>query len=408
MCLGKVATLPLIMTLPALLSLGAAPNTQDKEDARLREQANELAHKLLLIDTHLDTPYELRKEMYDISTRIEKGHFDYVRARQGGLDAVFMAVYTPPELEEKGGAKAYADETIDFIEGLVRKWPDKFVLAKSIAEIRQQFGSGRIAILLGMENGAPLEGNLGNLQHFYDRGIRYITLTHSKNNHICDSSFDEGPRWHGLSPFGRELIPALNRLGMMIDVSHASDDAFYQILELSKAPVVATHSSCRQFTPGWHRNMSDDMIRLLARKGGVIQINFGAMFVNPAVNRQAENLRREVRQYIQANHLQGPERDRYVEQRWQEEKFCRADVSDVAKNIVHVVQLAGVEHVGLGSDFDGVTQIPAGLEDVSCYPNLLCELLKRGRSEPEIREICGENFLRVWAAVERTALDLRP
>lgn len=403
MCLGKVITLPLIMTLPALLSLGGSPNKDAATDAKLREQANELAHKLLLIDTHLDTPYELRKQMYDISTRVEKGHFDYVRARQGGLDAVFMAVYTPPELEEKGGAQAYADETIDFIEGLIQKWPDKFVLARSIAEIQQQFGTGRIAILLGMENGAPLEGNLGNLQHFYDRGIRYLTLTHSKNNHICDSSFDVGPRWHGLSPFGKELIPALNRLGMMIDVSHASDEAFNQVLEISQAPVVATHSSCRQFTPGWQRNMSDDMIRLLARKGGVIQINFGSMFVNPEVNRQAENLRQEVRRYLKANNLQGPERDRYVEQRWQQEKFCPADVSDVAKNIAHAIKLAGVEHVGLGSDFDGVTQIPTGLEDVSRYPNLIFELLKMGRTEPEIRQICGANFLRVWAAVEDTA-----
>jgi membrane dipeptidase len=407
MCLGKVAALSLVITLPVLLNAEEAQKAGVDTEAKLREQANELAHKVLLIDTHLDTPYELRKEMYDISIRVEKGHFDYVRARQGGLDALFMAVYTSPEYEEKGGARAYADETIDFIEELVRKWPDKFVLARSIAEVRQQFGTGRIVILLGMENGAPLEGTLGNLQHFYDRGVRYLTLTHSKNNHICDSSFDDGPRWHGLSPFGKELIRALNRLGMMIDVSHASDEAFYQVLELSQAPVVATHSSCRQFTPGWQRNMSDDMIRLLARKGGVIQINFGSMFVSPAVNRQAENLRQEVRRYIEANHLQGPQRDRYVQQRWQQEKFCPADVSDVAQNIAHVIELAGVEHVGLGSDFDGVSQVPTGLEDVSCYPNLICELLKMGRTESEIRQICGENFLRVWAAVERRARELR-
>jgi membrane dipeptidase len=408
MCPGKVATLSLVMTLPALVSSGGSQNGNAEPQARLQEQAKELAHKLLLIDTHLDTPYELRKKMYDISTRADRGHFDYIRARQGGLDAVFMAIYTPPEHEEKGGARAYADETIDFVEGLVRQWPDKFVLARSIAEVRQQFGARRIAILLGMENGAPLEGNLGNLQHFYDRGIRYITLTHSRNNHICDSSFDDGPRWHGLSPFGRELIPALNRLGMMIDVSHVSDETFYQVLELSRAPVVATHSSCRHFTPGWQRNMSDDMIRLLARRGGVIQINFGSMFVNPAVNRQAENLRREVRQYVKANNLQGPERDRYIEQRWAQEKFCPADVADVAKNIEHVIERAGVEHVGLGSDFDGVTVVPTGLEDVSCYPNLIGELLKTGRTEPQIRQVCGENFLRVWAAVERAARELRP
>jgi membrane dipeptidase len=341
--------------------------------------------------------------MYDISIRAEKGHFDYVRARQGGLDAVFMAVYVPPEYEETGGAKAYADETIDLIERLVRKWPDKFVMARSIAEIRRQFGSGRIPILLGMENGSALEGDLANLQHFYDRGVRYITLTHSENNQICDSSFEDGPKWHGLSPFGRELIPAMNRLGMIIDVSHASDEAFYQVLELSQAPVVATHSSCRRFTPGWQRNMSDEMIRLLARKGGVMQTSFGSMFVNPVVNAQFERLRQEIRRHIKANNLQGPERDRYVEQRWKEAEFPKAFVRDVAENINLAVTLAGVEHVGLGSDFDGVTLVPEGLEDVSCYPNLIYELLKKGYGEQDIRNICGENFLRVWAAVEDQA-----
>jgi membrane dipeptidase len=405
--LRKGIALPLVIALPALVNLAGPSNVRADTEAELRKRANQLAHEVLLLDTHLDTPFELQKRMQDISGRIEGGHFDYVRARQGGLDALFMAVYVSPEYEEKGGARAYADGTIDMIEGFARRWPDKFALAASIGEIRSGFGSGRVSILLGVENGSALEDDLGNVQHFYDRGVRYITLAHSKNNHICDSSFDDGPKWHGLSPFGKELIARMNRVGMMIDVSHVSDETFHQVLELSKAPVVATHSSCRCFTPGWHRNMSDDMIRLLAQKGGVMQINFGSMFVNPVVNAQFEKLRKEVLQHIQANHLQGEEWSRYVEQRWTQAQLGKARVGDVADHIDHVAKLVGVDHVGLGSDFDGVTEVPEGLEDVSAYPNLIYELLKRGYGEQDIRKICGENFLHVWAAVETVAAALR-
>jgi membrane dipeptidase len=377
-------------------------------EADLHRHANELAREILLLDTHLDTPYELQKRMQDISGRIEGGHFDYVRARQGGLDALFMVAYVAPEYEIKGGAKAYADQTIDMIEGFARQWPDKFALARSGDEIKSQFGSGRVSILMGIENGSALEGDLDNLGHFYSRGIRYITLTHSKNNPICDSSFDDGPQWHGLSPFGKEVVARMNRLAMMVDVSHVSDDAFFQVMELSKAPVVATHSACRHFTPGWHRNMSDDMIRLLAKKGGVIQVNFGSMFVNTAVNAEFGRTRDDIRRHVETNRLEGDERDRYVRQRWEQTSFSKAHVSDVAEHIDHIVRLVGIDHVGLGSDFDGVTEVPEGLEDVSCYPNLIGELLKKGYSRRDIRKICGENFLRVWAEVEEAAARLRP
>ncbi len=403
--MGKVISLPFVMTLPMLLNLAGTQNARADAEAELRKKADRLAHEILLLDTHLDTPFELQKKMQDISGRIEGGHFDYIRARRGGLDALFMAVYVAPEYEEKGGAKAYAEETIDMIAGFARKWPDKFALVNSIDGIKAQFGSSRVSILLAIENGSALEDNLDNVQHFYDRGVRYITLVHSKNNHICDSSFDDGPKWHGLSPFGKELIARMNRVGMMLDVSHASDEATRQVLELSQAPAVATHSSCRHFTPGWHRNLSDDLIRRIAQKGGVIQVNFGAMFVNQAVNTQFETLRKEISQYIQANHLQGQARSRYIEQRWTQAPLVKARVGDVADHIDHIAKLAGVEHVGLGSDFDGVTYVPEGLEDVSAYPNLIYELLKRGYGEQDLRRICGENFLRTWAAAEKAAVE---
>jgi len=373
----------------------------------LGQRADDLAHRMLLIDTHLDTPFELQKRMQDISRRIEGGHFDYVRARQGGLDALFMAVYVAPEYEETGGAKAYADQTIDMIEGFGRKWPDHFVLARSPDEIRTHFGDNRISILMGIENGSALEGDLANVQHFCDRGIRYITLTHSKNNRICDSSFDDEAQWHGLSPFGKELIAEMNRLGMIVDVSHVSDDAFYQVMELSKAPVVATHSACRHFTPGWHRNMSDDMIRLLAAKGGLIQVNFGSMFVNATVNREFTEVQEEVRRHIRDNRLQGEARSRYIHERWGQASFGKAQVSEVATHIDHIARLVGVDHVGFGSDFDGVTEVPVGLEDVSCYPNLIAELLRRGYREQDIRKIAGESFLRVWAEIRQAGERLR-
>ncbi len=355
-------------------------NANADTDADLARRANELAHEILLIDTHLDTPYELQKRMQDISGRIEGGHFDYVRARQGGLDALFMAVYVAPEYEVKGGAKAYADGTIDLIEGFARQWPDKFALARSADDVRSQFGGGRVSLCLAVENGSAIEGDVNNLDHFYSRGVRYITLTHSKNNQICDSSFDEGPQWHGLSPLGRQVVARMNRLGMIVDVSHVSDEAFYQVMEISKSPVVATHSSCRHFTPGWHRNMSDDMIRLLAKKRGVIQVNFGSMFVDATVNAEFVQTRNDIRRHVVENHLEGDERDRYVRQRWEQASFSKARVCDVAAHIDHIVRLVGIDFVGLGSDFDGVTEVPVGLEDVSCYPSL-----DRGTTEEGIQ-----------------------
>jgi membrane dipeptidase len=403
MYLGKVTLLQFVTLLPVALSLHDARAAGADADAELKSRAQKLAQTLLLIDTHLDTPWEVHKKWYDISVRAEKGQFDYVRARQGGLNAAFMVAYIAPEYEEKGGARALADQMIDDVKGYVQKWPDKFALAASPQEIRSQFGGGCITLVPAIENGSALEDDLKNLKYFYDRGVRYMTLCHSKNNHLCDSSFDQGPKWHGLSPFGRQVVAEMNRLGMMIDVSHVSDDTFYQVIELSKAPVVATHSACRHFTPLWQRNMSDDMIRLLASKGGVIQINFGSIFINTITNREFVKLREEVRQYIESHNLQGNEKNNYTKQRFKEAKFSKAYVSQVADHIDHVVKLVGIDHVGIGSDFDGVDQVPEGLQDVSAYPNLIYELLKRGYSEEALKKICAENFLRLWTEVIKGA-----
>ncbi len=396
------------IVVPAVLVIGCQQQANIMMDAKLRKKANQLAQKCIIVDTHQDVPYRLLKKMEDISKRTEGGEFDYPRARKGGLNVVFMAVYVPPKYEEEGGAKALADKIIDMIEGFAEAWPDKFVMARSVSDVRKQFNDGRISLAMGIENGTPVEGNLANLKYFYDRGIRYITLAHSKNNHICDSSYDEEPKWHGLSPFGMEVVSEMNRLGMIIDVSHVTDKTFYQVIQLSKAPVVATHSSCRHFTPGWERNMDDQMIKLLAKNGGVIQINFGSIFVSKQVHKQYKNRKKHITEYIEANNLKGKEKEKYIKEYTQKNPLADADISDVVANIDHVVKLVGIEYVGLGSDFDGVgDNLPNGLKDVSCYPNLIYELLKKGYTEEDIRKICSDNFSRVWSDVEMVTLELR-
>ncbi|MHC4325592.1 MAG: dipeptidase [Planctomycetota bacterium] len=374
----------------------------------LKKKAEELARKYMIIDTHLDVPYRLKKKMEDISARTAGGNFDYPRAKEGGLDVAFMAVYVPAEYEGTGDAYKFADETIDMVEGFARAWPEKFVMARSVADVKKQFGRGGISLAMGIENGSCLEGNLANLKHFHNRGISYVTLAHSKANHICDSSFDRQRKWNGLSPFGSKVVSEMNCLGMIVDVSHVSDDTFYQIIELSKAPVVATHSSCRHFIPGYERNMSDEMIKLLAEKGGVIQINFGSMFIGRKVNREMEDLKKRMNDYIEAHNLEGQEKEDYIEKYKEEHKLQKVHVSDVAAHIEHVIGLVGIDYVGLGSDFDGVgDNLPEDLEDASCYPNLIYELLKKGRSEEDIEKICSGNFLRVWSQVEKIALKLQ-
>jgi membrane dipeptidase len=373
------------------------------QDKALWNRADELAHKYMIVDTHMDAPSQLQKKMEDVSQETS-GDFDYPRAVTGGLDVAFMAVYVSPKYEEDGVAKAFADETIDLVEGIAKAHSDKFAMAGSPQDAGGQFGKGKVTIVMGMENGAPIEGDLDNLRHFYDRGIRYITLAHSKCNHICDSSYDKERKWRGLSPFGRELVVEMNRTGMIIDVSHVSDETFYQVMELSRAPVVATHSSCRHFTPGWERNMDDEMIKLLAEKGGIIQITFGGMFVNTRVHRKSQQAWEVMDAYIARHNLQDEARDKYVAKYKKAHPIGKANVTDVAEHIDHAVKLVGIDHVGLGSDFDGVdNNVPIGLEDASCYPNLIYELLKRGYSEQDIKKICAENFLRVWSAIQGSA-----
>lgn len=395
---------------PLLFSCGGEKPAAPMSTETMRSQAERLAHDLVLIDTHIDVPYRLEEEPADISQATDSGDFDYPRAVEGGLDAAFMSIYVPASYQETGGAKQFADSLIDMVRGFEARWPDEFAVATSVADIRRQFGTGVVSLPMGMENGAPIGNDLANVAYFHDRGIRYITLAHSENNQICDSSYASERAWNGLSPFGREVVAEMNRTGIMIDVSHVSDDTFYQVMELTRAPVIASHSSCRAFTPGFERNMDDDMIRALAANGGVIQINFGSAFLRQDANQQGMAMWQALAAYQEEHDLEedDPEMEAYQDEYLAEHPRIYSDISDVVAHIDHVVDVAGIDHVGLGSDFEGVgDSLPTGLKDVSDYPNLIYELLARGYSEDDLAKLCGENLLRVWSEVERVAAEMQ-
>ena len=369
-----------------------------------RERAEQMAKSTIIADTHVDVPYRLDEHYEDVSQATQGGDFDYPRALAGGLNAPFMSIYTPAELEQEGGAKAKADALIDLVEKMVAGAPDKFAIATSWADVEQQFAQGLISLPLGMENGSPIEGDLANVEHFYDRGVRYITLAHSLSNHLSDSSYDTNKPAGGLTEFGTEVVEEMNRLGMMVDVSHLSDAAFFDVLEVSSKPVIASHSSARHFTPGFERNMSDEMIKVMAEKGGVIFVNFGSSFVSQAslANWKAQDAEKE--RFMEAAGITDEEDDRvkaHMDAFTAENPFPFATLEQVLDHIDHIKAIAGVDAIGLGSDFDGVgDSLPEGLKDVASYPNLIAGLLARGYTEEEVRKILSGNLKRVWQAVE--------
>lgn len=369
-------------------------------------RGQEIAKSSIIIDTHIDVPYRLNEKWADISEATEDGNFDYPRAVEGGLNAPFMSIYTPSVLEVEGRSRTVAEQLIDLVEGIVSDAPDKFAIAYSTEDVRRHFDQGLISFPLGMENGSPIEGDISNLQYFFDRGIRYITLAHNLSNHISDSSRDD-PHWDGLSLFGIELVIEMNRLGVMVDVSHISDDAFWDVMEISQVPVIASHSTSRHFTPGWLRNMSDEMITTLAANGGVIMVNFGSSFLSNEANEYRYDRRDAYRTHLSENEIDGrDEEEEAFNKAWEKEHgpFPFADLETVLDHYDHIIKLVGIDHVGIGSDYDGVGDtLPIGLKDVSTYPNLIDGFLRRGYSDEDIRKILAENLLRVWGAVEAFA-----
>ncbi|RMF17085.1 MAG: membrane dipeptidase, partial [Alphaproteobacteria bacterium] len=329
------------------------------------QRAREIAHRYVIVDTHIDVPYRLEDDWEDLTKRAERGNFDYARAKEGGLDGAFMSIYTPAELEWAGPGKAYAhaEKMIDHVEDLIRRAPDKFVLATRPDDVLAAHRAGKIALAMGMENGAPIEGKLENLKHFYDRGIRYITLAHSKSNHLADSSYDSERPNGGLSDFGRRVVKEMNALGILVDLSHLSDAAASEILRISPVPPIASHSSVRHFTPGFERNLSDKLIRAIARHNGVIMINFGSAFLTNAANEYGKKQREAYEAWLkETGSTDTPENKEAFDQRYRtEHPYPYATVEDVVRHINHIVGIAGLPYVGIGSDFDGVgDSLPIG------------------------------------------------
>lgn len=384
-----------------------------QSDPYMNPHAVELAHRFIITDGHIDLPWRLSiknfrldRKYLGIPVQSNEGDFDYVRAKKGGLDAPFMSIFIPASFQaDLPSAKAEALKLIDMVVGIIEAHPDKFARGDSPEMIEDHFKKGLISLPMGLENGAPLI-TLDDIAFFYQKGIRYVTLTHGKDNHICDSSYDTTATWGGLSPYGYEVIREMNRVGMMIDVSHISDRAFFQVMEHSKAPVIASHSSCRVFTPGWQRNMSDEMIEELGRREGVIQINFGSDFLDAEVaNRRVANRKELENRLVEAGlKADDPLAQPILDAFRKEHPSLYADVRRVADHIDHVRKLAGINYIGLGSDFDGVgDSLPTGLKDVSMYPNLIHELLIRGYTEEDIEKICYKNVWRVWHQVNKAA-----
>ncbi len=386
-------------------------------DGQLRVYADELAHKFIIADGHVDLP-ELLHENHFIADAVhapfiinaDKGEFDYERAKKGGLSAPFMSIYIPSSYQKKEDfGRALADSLIDFVDGIVKLHPDKFSLAINTDEVIANFNAGKISLPKGMENGAPIGNDIENLKHFYDRGIRYITLTHSKNNQICDSSGDT-VQWGGLSPFGKEVVKEMNRLGIMVDISHVDDSTFYQVMKMTDVPCIASHSSCRYFSPDARRDMTDEMIKALGKNGGVMLINFYTAFLDGATDKQQKTNNELIDTALKENGLKKSDSlaKGIIAKIKNENPMPIVDIEKVTDHIDHVVKLIGVDHVGFGSDFDGVDgMLPQGLTDASLYPNLIYSLLKRGYTEADIEKICNANFLRVWKQVEKAAKTLK-
>jgi membrane dipeptidase len=391
-------------------------------DEQLRAYADVLAHRYIITDGHIDFPERIKdlgiridREHMSIPVKNPEGNFDYERAKKGGLDAPFMSIYIPSSYQKQADmGKALADSLVDIIRVIVENLPDKFAFANSVEDVQKNFKEGKISLPMGMENGAPIGNNLANVKYFYEKGIRYITLTHARDNQICDSSYDSMRTNGGLSAFGREVIKEMNRLGIMVDISHVDDSSFYQVMRFTKVPCIASHSSCRYFTPAFKRNMSDDMIKKLAENGGVIQISFGSVFLDSAVTRKNKVNRKKLAAILAEKKLtQADARAKPILEEFKKENpALSADAEAVADHIDHVVRLAGIDHVGFGSDYDGVGDgdydvdgdgLPSGLEDVSQYPNLIYILLKRGYSEADIEKICSGNVFRVWKRVATVA-----
>ncbi len=349
------------------------------------------------IDSHIDTLQRVLMDNADLTQRSNRGHVDFPRLREGGVNAPFFAMWVPTYYKGADAVRRTLDLR-DAMQRVLDAHPDQIALALNASDVERITKSGKIAAILSVEGGHQIDDDLAVLRTYYKLGVRSMTLVHFTNNNWADSSTDK-PVHNGLTPFGKDVVREMNRLGMIVDISHVSDKTFYDALAVTTKPVIASHSSCRALSPV-PRNMTDDMIRALAKNGGVIGINFGEGFLNP---KDAETLMHAVRKTDTAPAAGGAALDKYHAAQLHKELATTTPsfgtLEDAVKHIDHAVKIAGIDHVGIGSDFDGISAAPKGLDDISKMPALAAALRKKGYSEQDVRKIFGGNTLRVLREV---------
>jgi membrane dipeptidase len=392
----------------AALALPALVLTQAGQSDAVSARARQLHDRAIVIDTHADTTQRILSEKgFDIGARHANGSIDIPRMREGGLDAQFFSIWVPSDVTGPIAVKKAIDQ-IDAVREAVRTHAKDFVLATTAADIRRAASEHKLAALMGVEGGHMIDDDLAPLRSFAALGVRYMTLTHFKNNNWADSSTDK-PAHNGLTPFGKDVVREMNRLGMMVDISHVADKTFFDVIALTKAPVIASHSSCRALDRH-PRNMTDDMLRALAKNGGVVMINYEASFLSEEYRVASEKQNGDVVTQLAAmsKKCKGDEACSTLESsRINTEamisgKLPKVTWEKIIEHIDHAVKVAGADHVGLGSDFDGAT-MPIGLEDATKMPKLTEALLKKGYAEADVEKILGGNLLRVMEGVERAA-----
>ena len=389
-----------------VIALSIAPALLSQSVISLKHpQATTVHQRAIVVDTHADTTQRLIFDpKFDLGVRHGDGNLDIPRMKEGGLDAVFFSVWVPSDVTGLPAVKRTLDQ-IDAVREAVRTHPDALVLATTVADVRRAVAERKIAALMGIEGGHMIDDNLRLLRNYAALGVRYMTLTHFKNNNFADSSTDK-PAHNGLTAFGKEVVREMNRLGMMIDISHVADKTFFDVLALTTTPVLASHSSCRAIA-NHPRNMSDDMLRALAKNGGVIMINYHAAFLSEEFRVASEKQRGDVVSALSAMSKKcgGDEACSTLEgERLDHEAMAkgvlpRVSWEKIVEHIDHAVKIAGVDHVGLGSDFDGAT-MPLGMEDVSKLPRITDALLTKGYSPQDVEKILGGNILRVMEAAQ--------
>jgi membrane dipeptidase len=386
----------------------------------LHERAMRLHRSAIVLDTHQDLPEELESRWKDIGVRNTFGHIDIPRWREGGVTAPFLSAYVNADYAKSGGSAKKALEFVDLIHRLVEAYPKDLVFTDSVAGIRKAKKDGKIAILIGIEGGHAIEDSLGALSSFYRLGVRYMTLTHTNTNAWADSagnffSSDFDPKTYvvhdGITDFGREVVLEMNRLGMLVDVSHVSDKTMADVIAVSKAPVFASHSSCRALA-AMPRNVTDDQIRAIAKGGGIIMVNVSSLFLSQASIDGYLAARKAAQPQIDAlqeKYKDDPAtRDAEIQKVKDAISYPDADWKVAVDHIERVLKLGGPGAAGLGTDYDGISDPPAGMEDVSTLPKLTEELLRRGHSETVVRGVLGENFLRFWDRAEAAKKSVPP